>query len=430
MWPSLGDGLISRLLYFQSRRVAINAYIIWNIMAFKAGIGLVCICLLAGSTLSFSQTAPDTQQQIAIHAQKAQEFLRDKKPDLAMPELEALLALDPDNSQANGNLGVLLFFRHDYANAIPHLRKTVAAQPSLTRIQALLGMAERDTGDLVAARTDLEMAFPLIQDPKLHTQVGMQLVEIYTAGGDLDKCAAMLAQLRRSDPEDPEILYAAYRTYSDLANESMLTLSLVAPDSAQMHQIAAHEQTRQGNTAGAIEEYRKAIVINPRLPGVHFELAELLNRADEAELKQQALPEYQEALKQNPLDADTQCRLGDLFALRGDPSKAFVYLSKAVELQPDNAEANFGLAQTLIVMNQEAKALPILEHAVQLEPTDATAHYLLGTLYREAGRTEDAKRELAQFQKYKHLKEKLRAIYKEMQIQPAKLEADEPSAKQ
>ena len=410
--------------------MAINAYIIWNIMACKAGIDLVCICLLAGSTLAFSQTAADTQQQIAIHAQKAQEFLRDKKPDLAMPELEALLALDPDNSQASGNLGVLLFFRHDYAKAIPYLRKTVAAQPSLTRIQALLGMAERDTGDLVAARTDLEAAFPLIQDHKLHTQVGMQLVEIYTAGGDLDKCASMLAQLRRSDPEDPEILFAAYRTYSDLAGESMLALSLVAPDSAQMHQIAAHEQTRRGNTAGAIEEYRKAIAINPRLPGAHFELAELLNLADDIKLKQQALPEYQEALKQNPLDVNTQCRLGDLFALLGDPSKAYEYFSKAVELQPENAEANFGLAKILISMNQEAKALPILEHAVQLEPTEASAHYRLGTLYREAGRSEDAKRELAEFQKYKRLKEKLRALYKEMQIQPQQTQTDEPSEKQ
>jgi len=391
---------------------------------------VLSIVLVLGNTVSLAQSTSDQQQQITNHAQRAQGFLRDKQPDLAIPELESLLVLDPNNIEAHGNLGVLLFFKGDYARAIPHLRTAVNAQPTLTRIQALLGIAERDTGDLAAARTDLETAFPLIQDSKLHTQVGMQLVELYTESGDLDKCTSMLAQLRRSDPENPEILYASYRTYSDLAAESMLALSLAAPESAQMHQIAAHEQTRRGNTAGGIDEYRKAIAINPRLAGVHFELAELLDLADDAKLKQEALPEYQEALRQNPLDVNTRCRLGDLFALRGDSSTAYTYFSKAVELQPSNAEANLGLAKALISMNQNARALPILEHAVQLEPSDATAHYRLSTLYRQAGRNEDAKRELVQFQKYKQLKEKLRALYKEMQIQPEHPDADEPSGKQ
>ena len=388
------------------------------------------IALILGGQISLAQATSEQQQQITLHAQRAQDYLRNKQPDLAMPELESLLKLDPNNTEARGNLGVLLFFKGDYARAIPHLRAAVTAQPALSRIQALLGIAERNTGDFVMARADLETAFPLLQDPKLHTQVGMQLVEIYTADGDLDKCGAMLAQLRRSDPKDPEVLYAAYRTYSDLAGESMLTLSLVAPDSAQMHQIAAHEQTRRGNTATAIEEYRKAIAINPRLPGVHFELAELLNLADEAKTKQQALPEYQEALKQNPLDVNTQCRLGDLFDSNGDRSTAYMYFSKAVELEPNNAEANLGLAKTLIAMDQKAKALPILEHAVQLEPAEASAHYRLSSLYREEGRSEDAKRELAQFQKYTRLKEKLRAVYKEMSIQPKQMESDGSGGKQ
>jgi len=205
---------------------------------------MLSIVLVLGRTVSLAQATSDQQQQITNHAQRAQGFLRDKKPDLAIPELETLLELDPNNIEAHGNLGVLLFFKGDYARAIPHLRVAVNAQPTLTRIQALLGIAERNTGDLIAARTDLESAFPLIQDLKLRTQVGMQLLELYTESGDLDKCAATLAQLRRADPDNPEILYAAYRTYSDLAGESMLALSLAAPDSAQMHQIATRQYGR------------------------------------------------------------------------------------------------------------------------------------------------------------------------------------------
>jgi cytochrome c-type biogenesis protein CcmH/NrfG len=83
----------------------------------------------------------------------------------------------------------------------------------------------------------------------------------------------------------------------------------------------------------------------------------------------------------------------------------------------------------LISMDQKAKAQPILERAVQLEPTNATAHYRLSTLYREENRPADAKRELDEFLKYKQMKEKLRAVYKEMQIQPDQIREDEKDDK-
>ncbi len=138
-------------------------------------------------------------------------------------------------------------------------------------------MAESRTQDFANARKDMEAAFPAVQDQRFQLQLGLELVGLDTESGDLEKAAAVIAQLRKADPENAEVLYAAYRTYSDLAGESMLALSLAAPDSAQMHQLLAHEDSRQGNTNGAIAQYRKAIAIDPHLPGVHFELAELLH---------------------------------------------------------------------------------------------------------------------------------------------------------
>ena len=80
-------------------------------------------------------------------------------------------------------------------------------------------------------------------------------------------------------------------------------------------------------------------------------------------------------------------------------------------------------------MNQPARALKLLEQAVQLEPTNATAHYRLGSVYRKMGRTDDAKREMELYKKFKDLKEKLRSLYKELQVQPQEISADEPDQK-
>jgi cytochrome c-type biogenesis protein CcmH/NrfG len=201
----------------------------------------------------------------------------------------------------------------------------------------------------------------------------------------------------------------------------MLALSLTAPDSAQMHQLMAHEDLRQGNTNAAAEQFRKAIAINPHLPGVHFEFAELLNSSEDRASKKQAEQEYHSALSENPQDEKAILRLAEIDGEAGNVEKSAEGYARAVELQPGDADAKLGLAKTLMDMNQPEKALPLLEQAVHLEPTNAMAHYRLGSLYRKKGRMEDSKRELELYKKYKDLKENLRTLYKELQVQPQQI---------
>lgn len=386
---------------------------------------LTGIVLLLSATLTIAQAVNDQQAQIEEHSRKAQEYLRQKQPSLAIPELQALVALAPENAEAQGNLGVLLFFAGKSAEAIPHLRAALALQPGLAKIQGLLGMAEKRTLDFANARKDMEAALPAIADTRFQVQLGLELVGLYTESGDLEKAAPVIAQLRKADPRNAEVLYAAYRTYSDLAGESMLSLSLAAPDSAQMHQLLAHEEIKEGNTNGAIAQYRKAIAVDPGLPGIHFELAELLNTSQDASVKSDAANEYRAALKANPLDEKAECRLADIDAVKGNSTQAYDEYSKAVDLQPEDADAKLGLAKTLIDMNQQGKAQVLLEQAIQLEPTNPAAHYLLGTLYRKEGRVDEAKHEVDLYKQYKDMKEKLRATFKELLIQPSEIRANE-----
>jgi tetratricopeptide (TPR) repeat protein len=376
-----------------------------------------------------SQQPVSNQDQIEQHERLAQQYLAERKPDLAIPELEQVVALDPNNVDARANLGVLLFFHGDYAQAIAQLREAVRLKPDLAKIQALLGLAEERTSDMADARKDLEASFPQIDEKKLKVEVGLDLVGIYNQNSDLADAAGVITQLRKTDPENPEVLYAAYRTFADLSGEAMLSLSLVAPDSAQMHQLLAHEENREGNTNGAIAQYRQAIAINPRLPGVHFELAELLNTSQDSAIKKEAEAEYRTAVADDPRDEKAICKLGEIAMQNGDMKRAHDLFAQAVALQPADADAKLWLAKVLIEMSEPDKALPLLEASVQLEPTDATAHYRLGTLYRQLGRTDEAKREIEQYEKYKEMKDKLRSVYKELQVQPDEIRADDESEK-
>ena len=388
-------------------------------------LGVVGFVLVMGAAFCLSQAAEDKQQEFAAHIQKAEGYLREKQPALAIPELQAAVALNPESVDAQANLGVLLFFQGKAADAIPHFRAALKVQPGLAKIQGLLGMAEDRTLDFDDARKDMEAAFPSLEDRRFQMQLGLELVGLDTESGDLEKAAAILTQLRKANPDNAEVLYAAYRTYSDLAGESMLALSLAAPDSAQMHQLMAHEDYRQGNTTGAVAQYRKAIALDPHLPGIHFELAELLRTSKDETVKKEAEQEYRAALREDPQNEKSILRLAEIDAQRGNTEQSYKEYTKAVELQPADADAKLGLAKTLIEMNQTDKALALLEDAVRLEPTNATAHYRLATLYRKMGRADDAKREMELYKKFKEMKEKLTALYKELQVQPKEIRADE-----
>ena len=391
-------------------------------MKFKAVVSAafwLCLFVLP----SFSQSK---QQQIESHSRSAQEFLKNNNPNRAAQEFAAIVQLDPDNIDARGNLGVLLYFQGNYAKAAPELRAALKLQPGLSKIQALVGMCEKRMGQIASAQQDLEKSFPQLQEEKLRVEVGMELIEIYYTSGDLDKAASVVSVLRQLKPADVNILYAAHRIYADLADETMLSVAMLAPNSARMHQLMAHELARQGNIEGAIAHDREAIKIEPKLPGIHYELAEMLRTSTPPADTAVVESEYKAALADNPFDEKSECRLAEIAARRPDPKSAAQHYSRALELQPNDVDANLGYARILIAMNQPEKAETLLQRAVRLEPYNAVIHYRLSMVYRTLGRTADARQELSEFQRLNKMKDHLKEIYREMRLQPGKPDSQDP----
>lgn len=405
-------------------------------MKFLSRVSVVLLVLLvAGSVLAQPNPAQPNptpnpspsnppQSEFYDHIRKAQAYLNEKRPDLAIPEFEAAAALQPDSVETQANLGVLLFFQGKLAEAIPYLRAAVEKQPNLARIQGVLGIAEVHVDNLTQGAKDLETSFPLITDTRFKVQVGLELVSLYTQSGDLEQAVPVLTQLRNAAPDNAEVLYAAYRTYSDLSGEAMISLSLADPDSAQMHQLLAHEEIKQGNTNAAIQQYRKAIDLDAHLPAVHYELAELLLTSPDPAIKKMAEKEYHIALTDNPNDEKSICRLAEIADQAGNTHEAYQGYVRAVALQPADTTAKLELAKLLIQMDKDTEALAILEETLRMDPANSVAHYHLAILFKKAGRVEDAKREVELYKKYKDMKEKMRAVYKDLLIQPAEIRAD------
>lgn len=374
----------------------------------------LAVAILARAPGSHAQTAQDPAAKIKALNQQIQHDLQQRQPQLAIPLLRQIVALDPNDVNARGNLGVLLYFQGQYAEAIPQMRAALGLQPDLWKIESLLGIAEKRTGDLSGAEDDLGKAFSKLDDPKIRIQTGLEWLELVTSTGNFTQAADIVEQLENLDPQNPQILFAAYEISQQLMDQSLLSMTMAAPGSAEMHMMLANRYVRQGDRPHAIAEYREAIKLNPNVPGAHFELAEQLRQAQDPALKAEAEGEFKAAIAVNQYDEGAWRSLGEVMADKGDLAAATKDYARALALQPHDSDAETDMAKAMISMHRNAEAIGLLEQALKDDPTNIVAHYRLSMLYRQAGRTADAEREMAQFRHYQDLKSKLSKVFLQM----------------
>jgi Flp pilus assembly protein TadD len=377
-----------------------------------------------------SQNTPAPSNPLKQHLGLAQQYLQQKRPELAIHELEAAAAINPANVDTQANLGVLYYFGHNYTKAVPHLRAAVKAKPDLWKVQALLGLGEARLGEMDASRADLEAAFPHLTEEKIKTEVGEALINADTAAGDIDQAATVVSALLASHPTDAAMLFMAARLYTDLADRSILTLALTAPESSQMHQVMTRELSRQGNDPAAIANCREAIRLDPQNPGLHSDLGYLLSHSADANQQAEAESEFKIALHANPRDTRSELALGIIAEKRGDQKAAYANFSHVLELDPNDTDACTEMGKLLVLMNQREKAQQLFERAIQIDPSNYIAHYRLSTLYRQAGKVDEAKKQVAEYLKYKQMKSKLEKIFHDMRASGGETGADEPDAKE
>lgn len=374
---------------------------------------LVFVC----SSIVTAQNAANSTQKVDDLEHQAQKYLQEQKPQLAIPILLEVISLDPQNVNARGNLGVILFFQNNYPEAITEMRGALQLQPKLWRIQALLGVAEKRTGDMAAAQNDLEQSYANVDDLKIQKEAGLELIEIASTSGDLNKAASVVAKLEESAPQDPQILFVAYQISIQNVDRTLLNMAIAAPDSAELHMMMADQFVLLGDSDNAIAQYREAIRLNPRLPGVHFELGVQLKASSNPALKSQAESEFRSALSINQFDEKTWRALGEVMADKDDFPEAKEDYTKALSLFPKDSDAETDLAKLLISHGNTETAMSLLESAVKDDPTNTQAHYHLSALYRHAGRAEDAQQEMDEFAHYKAIQDKLSKVFRQFRQQ-------------
>jgi tetratricopeptide (TPR) repeat protein len=348
---------------------------------------------------------------VGLALARAQQYLSQNKPDLAMREYKSILSADPNNVQVQANLGVLLFFANRCAEAKEHLSKALAVKPGMDKIPALLGVCEKREGRLQEAQRDLEASLASTTDVKIRVLAEENLVDIYYEQGDLQRASRMTEDLLKNDPKNPDVIYMVYRTHSDIAERARKALAVLAPDSARMHEMMAQHFINEGDATDAIAQYERALVIDSQLPGASYELAEaILVDSKSVESLDRATALLKKALAQDPRNAGAEAKLGEIAALQNDSTTAEAHFARALALDANELNALKGMADIARRAGDNERAKEYLLCASRVDPLDATLHYQLSQLYRKANQLDEAKQEMEIFRMTQDLKKKTELI--------------------
>jgi tetratricopeptide (TPR) repeat protein len=191
-----------------------------------------------------------------------------------------------------------------------------------------------------------------------------------------------------------ESTYSLAENYQVLSYLASLRVFEVEPESHRAHQLKAQYYTELNKDDEALNEYQAALRIKPDLPDLHFEIGNLHWKRHRV---REALPELQKELAIQPNHPQALYEVGDILFFDGKLREAEQYFLKALKVEPGMTAARLALEKIYTETERYPESLAELKKVCELTPLDPTPHYRMAIILRKLGRHDEAKSEMAIF---------------------------------
>ncbi len=331
---------------------------------------------------------------------------------------KSVLALEPDQPDANHNLGMLALRQKRTAQGLAFLKKALDADPSqgqwwLSYVEALAAHGQADLARAVLAQgisRGLAGAPVSALCKRLGVQDSPALVSAGTLGGgptaeeqqriigiftarQFEQAAAEAEALIRTYPDHGfgwNLWGAALRQLEHL-EEALPALSRAVelmPDQAVAVCNLGVVQRLLGQPAAAESSQRRAIALDPTMAEAHCNLGLILldlNRPREAE---QSL---RQALTFRPELVEAISNLGNALRAQGREDEAEASYREATRIQPSWMGAHANLAALLVDAGRLDEAETCLNAALERDANSFDVHLQLGNMQRKSRRLDQAR---------------------------------------
>ena len=277
---------------------------------------------------------------------------------------------------------------------------------------------------------------PLLVDPASQTEGFRQAAGSLRRGGLREARAALdgivAAYPRSSEAHRMLATAAAIGGDTRTSIEHFEAAVRIRPDDERSWIGMANTHVDAGAFIDATRTLEKAIAAIPDSGGLHWRLAGLLVRAEQ---NGEALSHYSEAERLMPLsgrsqvhqavatlalvqldaagaaaalerrvqedlnDASAHRDLASVYTRQGRQDEAFAELAIAAWIDPDDPLTLVALGRSLMADRRDDDAVAALERAVMLQPDLREARYALAQALTRAGKSEDARTHLLEFER-------------------------------
>ena len=155
---------------------------------------------------------------------------------------------------------------------------------------------------------------------------------------------------------------------------------------------------KKGQNEEAICQYQEAIRLTPSFAEAHNNLGIALEERGQID---EAMSQFQEAIRLKPDNAEVHNNLGAIFYQKGQLDEAISQYQEALRLAPKNPDAHNNLGNAFGMKGQNEEAISQFREVLRLTPSFAEAHNNLGIALKGRSQIDEA---MTQFQEAIHLK--------------------------
>jgi tetratricopeptide (TPR) repeat protein len=352
-----------------------------------------------------AQTPPEG---MAAHAQAAHNAEQKGDFATAVREYEFLAAQLPRSGEMQSNLGVALYFDHEWDRAIAVFRKAIALNSNLVAPHLFGGLAWYQMAKPDQAVTELNKAVILQpSDVLANTWLGYA----YVAQGRYPAAARAFEKVCSLAPDNVDAWYSLGQADLEVGRQATWQLLSVAPNGGRAWQLAGEQFQLQGDQKKAREAFEQANARRPQIAELQAAVVALGGKPATAAIDENASFREEDQLYHQAHDAEEQSRtawekvsaiapdsyrahqiIADAFAAEQQDESAIAEYRTVLRLKPDLPGIHEAIGSSLLRMGKSGDALQEFQAELQLQPRSASVNTAVGQALLLTGKGEEAEK--------------------------------------
>lgn len=325
-------------------------------------------------------------------AERAHQLCEAHQFTAALAELDAALAVQPDNPDWNAQRGWVLRELGRDDDAIGAFRRAWELAPDESEVALALAVSLTSTGRLASA---LEVLEQVAQRDASFEAAYCERVHLYARLGRHEDAEQTFYLAQQLNEHCPDCFYYMAMSLASRGEKSRALFCLertleIDPGYPGVNRQIARLHEREGDFAAAREYLVRELRLNPGDTGL---LAHLGRVALRARRVGEALTRFRSVLELDPGDADAHLGLAHAYMLRRRFDRSLRSVDRAIGLDEGLGEqpnVQLARARALVGLERFEEAVPALAAIVRDDSTHVAANKLLGRCLYETGRPAEA----------------------------------------